>query len=63
MEVESMTNKNDVTGDRLVSKPVSDAYQENWDRIFNKCKVCGKNLGNGFGVHTCSPQKPKGDAK
>jgi len=29
-----MTTTNDVTGDSLVSKPTSDLYRENWDRIF-----------------------------
>ena len=29
-----MTTKNDVTGDRLISKVSSDSYRENWERIF-----------------------------
>lgn len=31
-----MATKNDVTGDSLVSKPLSKAGEENWDRIFGK---------------------------
>jgi hypothetical protein len=31
-----MTTKNDVTGDRLISKTASDAYRDNWERIFGK---------------------------
>lgn len=30
--------KNDVTGDRLVSKAATNAYRDNFDRIFNKGK-------------------------
>lgn len=29
-------SKNDITGDRLVSKQVSEAYRDNWDAIFKK---------------------------
>lgn len=32
----SMTTKNDVTGDRLISKIPSDNYRDNWERIFGK---------------------------
>lgn len=34
-----MTTKNDVTGDRLISKIPSDVYRNNWEKIFgNKYK-------------------------
>lgn len=33
-----MATKNDVTGDRLVSRPNSDKFQENFDKIFGKPK-------------------------
>lgn len=33
-----MTTKNDVTGDSLVSKPLSKEGEKNWDKIFNKTK-------------------------
>jgi hypothetical protein len=29
-------SNNDITGDRLVSKGNSDAYRNNWDKIFGK---------------------------
>ena len=31
-----MATKNDITGDTLKTKPASDKYRENWDRIFGK---------------------------
>jgi hypothetical protein len=31
-----VATKNDVTGDSLVSKPLSKDGEENWDRIFGK---------------------------
>ena len=31
-----MTSTNDITGDRIISKPTSDAYRQNWDRVFSK---------------------------
>jgi len=34
-----MTSKNDVTGDELVSKAVTDAYREGYDRIFGSKKT------------------------
>lgn len=35
---------NDVTGDRLVTKPVTEDYRDNYDRIFSKNKVCRKDI-------------------
>lgn len=29
-------SKNNITGDNLISKQVSDAYRENWENIFAK---------------------------
>lgn len=29
-----MTTKNDITGDKLATKPANDAYRDNWERIF-----------------------------
>ena len=29
-----MATKNDITGDTLKTKPASEKYRENWDRIF-----------------------------
>lgn len=31
-----MTTKNDITGDKLVTKTSSDAYRSGWDNIFKK---------------------------
>jgi hypothetical protein len=32
-------SKNEITGDRMVSKPVTDAYAEGHERIFGKKKT------------------------
>jgi len=36
--VESLmsTARNDITGDSIQSKPSSDLYRDNWERIFGK---------------------------
>lgn len=43
-----MTSKNDITGDSLISKTNSKAYENNYDLIFGKksalCDICGKDL-------------------
>jgi hypothetical protein len=31
-----MATKNDITGDCIASRPVSEAYRSGWDRIFRK---------------------------
>jgi len=31
-----MSNRNDITGDRLINKRLSKEGEENWDRIFKK---------------------------
>lgn len=36
-----MKNKNDITGDKLVSKKNSDAYRDNYDAIFRRGQVHG----------------------
>ena len=33
-----MAARNDITGDSLITKASSDAYRDNWDRIFGKKK-------------------------
>lgn len=33
-----MASKNDITGDLIKSKPGSNKYRDNWDRIFGKPK-------------------------
>lgn len=32
------TAKNNITGDKLISKPSSNKYRSNWDKIFSKKK-------------------------
>jgi len=34
-----MTARNDITGDLIATKGVTDAYRDNWDRIFGKKEV------------------------
>ncbi len=31
-----MTSRNDITGDSILTKASSDAYRDNWDKIFGK---------------------------
>lgn len=38
-----MTAKNDVTGDSIKSKPTSEKYRENWDKIFRNKEKRGEN--------------------
>lgn len=61
----SAASRNDVTGDRLISKQTNDAYRENWDRIFGELKDIPKNTGTcqctmskkllGDGCQHCNP--------
>ena len=43
-----MTSSNDITGDKLITKPTTKEYEEGWDRIFKNmkslCGICGKDL-------------------
>ena len=41
---EKWANRNDVTGDVLMTKPVSDSYRDNYDKIFRKDKQAETNL-------------------
>lgn len=34
-----MASKNDITGDKLISKPSNDKYSEGWDRLFGEKKM------------------------
>lgn len=38
-------SKNDITGDSLISKPLSKEAEENWDRIFGK-RIKEQKLSN-----------------
>ena len=48
--------KNEITGDTLITKPQSDLYRDNWDKIFGKTKAepeeitCGCCSGTGWVV-------------
>jgi hypothetical protein len=54
MEIVMATAKNDVTGDFIRSKPASDMFEENFDKIFRKKKdesridVVGQNGNDGL---------------
>ena len=39
-----MASRNDVTGDKIQTKPTTKEYSDNWDRIFSKDKTtcCGE---------------------
>ena len=41
-----MATKNDITGDALKSKPASQKYRDNWERIFGKKKREAANIGD-----------------
>jgi hypothetical protein len=40
------TARNDITGDSIQSKPSSDLYRDNWDRIFGGKNSSESNNGN-----------------
>jgi phage FluMu protein Com len=49
-----MTTTNPITGDPIQTKPASDNYRDNFDRVFRKpCPRCGKV--NAADIHTCTP--------
>lgn len=55
-----MATKNDITGDEIKTKVVTDAYAEGHDRIFKKkeCYRCGKKLPLDLNhIHTCTPRE------
>ena len=41
------TAKNDITKDKLISKPSNDKYRKGWDRIHNKKPVRVPAVGEG----------------
>ena len=52
-----MTTHNDITGDAIKTKEITDAFRENFDKIFrHKCERCGKTLFEDT-VHTCTPKE------
>ena len=53
-----MVSKNPITGDDIKSKNVTDAYRDNWDRIFGKAKSLPDTLQpNPCGTTTACPGK------
>lgn len=36
--------KNDITGNRLVTKPTTEIYRSNWEKIFGKDKLNSKSV-------------------
>jgi hypothetical protein len=40
-----MIAKNDITGDKLATKGTTDAYRDNYDRIFGKKKQLTADIG------------------
>ena len=56
-----MTAKNDITGDKLISKINNDKFRDGYETIFNKdkCKRCGKTLAPAgtYHIHTCTPKE------
>lgn len=54
-----MTAKNDITGDKLTTKPASEAYRDNWDRIFGEkgAYQAEKDKLNDLAKKSCYPLK------
>ena len=51
-----MTTHNDITGDAIKTKEITDKFRENFDKIFNStCPRCGKT--DPADVHTCTPKE------
>ena len=45
------TNKNDITGDALISKTNTKGYEDGWDKIFKTtCKKCGGTMHKGKAI-------------
>lgn len=38
-----MTSRNDITGDKIQTRPTTREYADNWDKIFGKC-ACSPDL-------------------
>lgn len=51
---------NDITGDEIKTKVVTEKFRQNFDAIFKKkeCQRCGKALsGDPIHIHTCTPKE------
>jgi hypothetical protein len=55
-------SKNDITGDKLISKSPSQAFDEGFDRIFGgeTCARCGQKMGVKKHFETCLPKPSNG---
>ena len=55
-----MVTKNDITGDKIQTKEITDKYRDGYAAIFNrdKCERCGKTLFEDH-IHTCTPKENK----
>jgi len=68
-----MSNKNDITGDTIISKTSNQAYDDGYDRIFGKpkCLECGGTgyvdypilWGGGVVDYTCPECNGTGERK
>ena len=59
-------SKNDITGDKITTKPSSreqsDKFEAGFERIFGvKCNRCGKYFPSDVPFHTCSPKKERNE--
>lgn len=41
-----MTARNEITGDSLTTKRISDAFRDGWERIFGKKSLLPENTGS-----------------
>lgn len=56
-----MVAKNDITGDKIQTKPTTKEYADNWDTIFGDCKRTPEGdlevQVNGTCCGKCNPKK------
>lgn len=43
-----MTARNDITGDAIASRTTTDSYRDNYDRIWRKRQIAGKQVEPGY---------------
>jgi len=56
-----MPASNEITGDRLVSKPPSEEYSENYDKIFKKSRIDIVGQNGNCGSHYEQLELPLND--
>lgn len=54
-----MTTRNDITGDPIASKPATEQYRENFDRIFNRDADTSTCSNKADAVGLCDKCDPK----